>query len=82
MSVQDIWVEFKAARSRARVQEDLAKILARKRDKSINPEEYVEFSRQCNEALRRQSDLTVEENALHGRLMQAMNQNLMDSSPI
>jgi hypothetical protein len=81
MSVPDltekdkVWAELHDANSRLRDLEHSAKWLARKRDESVHPEDYVHFSNECNKILGQQCDLGYKASQLHCELIRIINQN-------
>ena len=74
-----IWAEMYEVKNKVRDLEETAKWMARKRDESIHPEDYVHFFKECNKALRDQSDLGYRLNQLHFELVAAMEKSADDA---
>jgi hypothetical protein len=69
-----IWAEMFEIKSKMRDLHETAKWMARKRDESIHPEDYLHFFQECNKSLGEQSDLGYRLNKLHFQLVAAMDQ--------
>jgi len=77
-----LWRDFCQARMLMWDHADHAKFFERKRNEAMNPEDYVFFSDQCNDAIKQQSDATDLQNKLHMQIVAAVKASGPEQCPI
>ena len=80
--LETLWRDFCQARMLMWDHADHAKFFERKRNEATNPEDYVYFSDQCNDAIRQQSDATDLQNKLHMQIVAAVKASGPEQCPI